>query len=162
MKVRLVSVSLCILCRISNSENTLNEEEIIPTDPAEALFFETYIYGTPKSLTYNSEKALKYVSSSSEDLQRLYVKEFEVRDLIEKYKSSIEQIVQDIRQKAEGLIDHEQFVRKIRKVTRTYFRPSEEFEATGGLGIVRLDDVHELDKLELANGTVNLPVWNAR
>ena len=42
-------------------------------------FFEYYVNGTDDSLSHTSEKALKFVSSSSEDLQRLFLKEKELR-----------------------------------------------------------------------------------
>jgi len=161
-KVNFITVFLYTTYYISKSECMLEEDDILSTDPRKELFLETYIQGTPTSLSYNSEKALKFVSSSSEDLQRLFMKELEVRSLIEKYKSNIGKVLKAIHLKGGVSTNREQFLRNLRKVTKTYYRPSEEFETTGGLGLVRLDDVHDLDKIELANGTINLPRWGAR
>ena len=125
-------------------------------------FVEYYIDGTSDSLNNLSETALKYVSSSSEDLQRLYAKESETKQLIQSYKLSIQNIIKEIKVKGAVSKRRDRYVRKIRKVTKTYFRPVEEFEDTSGLGIVKLDDVHEFDKMEFANGTIDLPMWGAR
>ena len=121
----------------------------------EEEFFEYYVNGTSEELSFTSEKALKLVALSCEDLQRLYQKEHELHILISNYKKRINYLVNEIRLNSKIIFGDNNFSKDIEEVTVGYFRSSKEFEETAGLGLVRLDDIHQFNKLQIANGTVS-------
>ena len=145
---------LLLLITVQRLQARLDREE----------FLEYFVSGTSDLVHYTSEKAVKYPSSSSEDLQRLFIKDSLVKDLLEGLVRSLENCIVGVRKGGSGYSDCQAGGAgpQIAQITNTFFRSGQEFSLTAGLGLVRLHQVHTLNLGHLAAGKLEVPKLGLR